>query len=294
MSCYRPLDCWRQRGNDPGKPKISFTKHDDLATPLTVPCGQCLGCRLERSRRWAVRIVHESQMHERNSFLTLTYDDEHLPKDRSLCLDDFQRFFKRLRKQSASPLRFFHCGEYGETTQRPHYHCCLFGEDFASDRHLLRTTKRGDRLYTSNRLTKTWGLGHAVIGELSFESAAYVARYCLKKVTGDSAEEHYAGRKPEYVTMSRRPGIGATWFDEFRGDLYPRDECVVDARRSLPPPFYDRLLEKVDPILFDKIKKDRTLAVKDLTWSEEQRSGRLLDREFVKTETIKNTLKRSV
>jgi hypothetical protein len=97
---------------------------------LELPCGQCIGCRLERSRQWAMRCLHESSLYDRNAFVTLTYDDEHLPPGGSLNYPDFQRFMKRLRKNSKSPIRFYMGGEYGESTLRPHFHVCLFGYDF--------------------------------------------------------------------------------------------------------------------------------------------------------------------
>lgn len=304
MPCYSPLDCWRQRGNDVGVSKISFSKHDDLATPLTIPCGQCIGCRLEKSRRWAVRIMHETELHEKNCFLTLTYSDDKLPSDGSLHVEDFQLFMKRLRKRSTSPLRFFHCGEYGEENLRPHYHVCLFGDDFSDDRIFNKTTKQGDTLYTSPRLSEVWDLGHSWIGDLTFESAAYVARYCLKKQTGSddyrksknllTLEEHYYGRKPEYVTMSRRPGIGSDWLNSGRNlfETYRDDSVVMRGKEMMPPPYYDKLLEKVDPVLFKKVKKERVLA-QDLN-SFETTSRRLLDRGVVKQKTIVSTLKRSL
>lgn len=295
MPCYKPLQAWRQPGHlEPGAKRIVFGRHDPAVKGIDLPCGQCIGCRLERSRRWAVRIMHEAQMHEANSFLTLTYDDSHLPSDNSLKVEDFQLFMKRLRRASDKPLRFFHCGEYGETNFRPHYHCCLFGDDFSDDRELYTVTRSGNNLYNSPRLSELWGLGYAVIGDLTFESAAYVARYCLKKVTGEAADSHYGSRKPEYVTMSRRPGIGSTWFDRFGSEVYPSDSVVMRGREMMPPPFYDKLLQKIDPNLFDEVKRERIRSAKDFAWSEDSRSRRLMDREQVKIQTISNTLKRSV
>lgn len=298
MPCYKPLSAWQQPvSGSAGKRSIVFSREHlenyDIARSLDLPCGQCIGCRLERSRRWAVRIMHEAQMHERNSFLTLTYDDDHLPSDGSLQLEDFQLFMKRLRRGSSGPLRFFHCGEYGESTGRPHYHACLFGEDFVEDRVVYRVSSRGDSLYNSERLTETWGLGHAVIGELTFESAAYVARYCLKKVTGEKAEAHYAGRTPEYVTMSRRPGIGAGWYERFRSEVFPADSVVMRGQEMLPPPFYDKLLEKTDPELFEKIKLERVKNAGEFYDNPDNYTERLMVRRAVKDATVKNALKRS-
>lgn len=307
MPCYKPLDAWRLAAPVKGQHPLSFTKGSVQAgdEPLILPCGQCVGCRLERSRRWAVRLMHESQMHSASSFLTLTYSDENVPTGGSLQVEDFQKFMKRLRRGSSSPLRFFHCGEYGEKTGRPHYHCCLFGEDFSADRSYLKTTRAGHTLWTSPRLSETWGLGHANIGSLTFESAAYVARYCLKKaaLAGkadglDARKNAYSqflgGRAPEYVTMSRRPGIGAAWYERYSSEVYPSDSVVLRGREMQPPDFYDKILEKLDPELFEKVKAERKAAAGHFYDHPDNYSRRLMVRENVKNETIKNTLKRSI
>ena len=260
MPCFKPLQAWRTRDLNPetGKRIISFSKHGtyyDLDEPLDLPCGQCIGCRLERSRQWAIRCVHEAQCYERNCFITLTYSPEHLPPGGTLVLDHFQRFMKRLRKRFGSGIRFFHCGEYGEKGGRPHYHACLFNFDF-DDKELYRE-RDGVRLYTSAILSDLWGFGFVTVGDVSFESAAYVARYITKKITGDSAESHYGDRKPEYTTMSRRPGIGAPWFQQFGSDVFPSDEVVLRGRVMRPPRFYDSLYEHSCPEGYAKLKRKR-------------------------------------
>lgn len=189
-------------------------------------------------------------MHPSNSFITLTYNKEHLPKDASLHVEHWQAFAKRLRKQTG-PFRYFHCGEYGDQNHRPHYHACLFGIDFASDRVLLRQTQHSD-LYTSPLLQQAWGQGYVTVGNLTYESAAYVARYCMKKLTAPNID--YQGRTPEYVTMSRRPGIGSTWFDQFHNDVYPADEIIHNGRTFRPPRFYD---EKLSEEMLQQIKNNR-------------------------------------
>lgn len=193
-------------------------------------------------------------MHERNSFVTLTYDNEHLPPDGGLRVEDWQRFAKRLRKARGA-FRFFHCGEYGEENRRPHYHACLFGLDFSDDRVLVR--RRGESsLYVSPSLTECWGMGHCSVGELTYESAAYVARYVMKKLTGPAGVEEYSrvdpvsGEvfevRPPYVTMSRRPGIASSWFAEYGREVYPRDEVVHKGRRFRPPRYYDGKLPECE------------------------------------------------
>ena len=259
MACYSPLTAYKGKTTDSGKMCLSFKRSDGLFgsfSAINLPCGQCIGCRLERSRQWAIRCMHEAFLHEDNSFITLTYDDGHLPKDGSLVLDDYQRFMKRLRK-SVSPkkVRFYHCGEYGEQLGRPHYHALLFG--YASpDRKFF--SKKGDfNVYTSDTLSHLWPHGFSVEGDVSFESAAYVARYVMKKVTGDRAEDHYQGRKPEYTTMSRRPGIGKGWYEKFKTDVYPLDRVVVRGHPSRPPRFYDNLFSREDRSTFELLKIKR-------------------------------------
>ena len=253
MPCYSPLRGWRSSERSPtGKRRIVFNPRDALRDlPVSVPCGQCVGCRLERSRQWAVRCVHEASLHERNCFITLTYDDAHLPADGSLNLDHFQKFMKRLRKRFGDGIRFFHCGEYGENFGRPHYHACLFNFDLP-DREFW-SCREDVNLYTSKILSSLWPFGFVTVGDVTFESAAYVARYVMKKVTGDNASDHYRftneitgqvyDRKPEYVTMSRRPGIGRGWVDKYLDDVYPFDFIVINGVKCKPPRFYDGVYE---------------------------------------------------
>lgn len=248
-----------------------------LDMPVTLPCGQCIGCRLERSRQWAVRCVHESQLYESNCFITLTYRDECLPPGGSLVKEDFQRFMKRLRKEYGEGIRYFHCGEYGEKFSRPHYHACLFNFDFA-DRVLFKD-RGGVRLYVSESLSRLWPFGFATVGDVTFESAAYVARYITKKITGDQADNHYGGRLPEYITMSRRPGIGKPWLEKFSSDVYPSDHVVLRGRVMRPPKYYDGVFELTDPETFRSVVRKRLAAIQSSEWN--QTPDRLAVREAV-------------
>jgi len=235
---------------------------------MTVPCGQCIGCRLERSRQWAVRCVHEAQMHDDNCFVTLTYDDENLPFGSTLQREDFQKFMKRLLKNSGLKIRVFYCGEYGGEGQRPHYHACLFG--YRPNDPELFSTAGEYPLYTSKFLTKTWGLGHASFGELTFETAAYTARYCTKKFTGPDADAHYetidpetgeiTTRVPEFSGQSLRPGIGARWLDAYGADTYQKNEVILRGKAMKPPRFYDKYFENIDYALVEMAREQRRLA----------------------------------
>lgn len=167
-------------------------------------------------------------------------------------LQHFQKFMKRLRK-SIHPkrIKFFHCGEYGELNQRPHYHALLFGHDF--DDKVLYKTHNDQRYYVSEKLNILWPFGFSIIGDVTFESAAYVARYQLKKITGKNSDQHYQRLNPEtgeinqvakeYATMSRRPGIGRDWYKKFQKDVYPSDFVIRDGIKMKPPKFYDKLHE---------------------------------------------------
>ncbi len=208
--------------------------------------------------------MHEASLHADTSFITLTYDDEHVPRFGSLLMDDWQKFFKRLRKRTGK-VRFFGCGEYGEQFGRPHYHACLFGQRFAD--RIPWTTRGGHEVFRSPLLESVWTYGQSEVGSLTFESAAYVARYCVKKITGPLAREHYecvdpetgevGSRLPEFSTMSRRPGIGAGWYDLYSEEVYPSDEVIVNGFPSKPPRFYDRLLEASSPEVALEIRNER-------------------------------------
>lgn len=246
--CVRPLTAWQTEGGD-----IVFAERGKIRRELTLPCGQCIECKLERSRQWGVRCMHEASLHDENCFLTLTYDDAHVPL--SLEYTHFQRFLKRLRFRVGVPIRFYMCGEYGERFKRPHFHSLIFGWRPAD--LVLFSTRDDIRLYTSSFLSEIWTDGFASVGELTFESACYVARYCTKKVTGPLADSHYwrtdlvTGEcrevTPEFGHMSLKPGIGSGWIDKYVTDVYPNDAVYNGSVPGRPPRFYDKRLAILDP-----------------------------------------------
>lgn len=263
MACFHPLDAWQL---DTGE--VVFSNRGKVRRELTLPCGQCVGCRLERSRQWATRCVHESKLHKDSSFITLTYDNEHVGY--SLNYVDFQKFCKRMRKR-LGPFRFFMCGEYGDKFLRPHFHACLFGIDF-SDK--VVHSKNGDyTLFTSRVLSELWPFGFCLIGDFNFETAAYTARYVMKKVTGKNAESHYErcvestgeliNVEPEFCRMSLRPGIGAGFYEKFRTDIFPRDYVVINGVKAPVPRYYKKLLSLDDPELVDYLGFVRYDAITD-------------------------------
>lgn len=281
MPCYYPLSAYRSRtGRDPktGSWPIVFKARDGYVDlPVTVPCGQCHGCRLERSRQWAIRCLHEASLHQDNCYLTLTYAPEYLPADRSLNKRDICLFMKRLRKRFGDGIRFFQCGEYGEDFNRPHHHVLLFGFDFPDRKYWCNS--HGFRLYRSAILEELWPFGHCTIGNVTFESAAYVARYIMKKMNGDKAASHYNGRLPEFITMSRRPGIAHDWITQFKDDVYPNDKCVVrPGFIAKPPKYYDRVFDLCHHDIFAIIKSRRIKAAKE---SDDNCLSRLAVREVV-------------
>lgn len=251
MPCYFPVGTYRKDGS-----------------ACFRPCGDCIGCRLERSRQWAMRCVHEASLHDTNSFITLTYNDDNLPLDGSINKKHLQKFIKRLRRKiEPIKIRYYGAGEYGKKFSRPHYHLCLFGFDFP-DKQLLEAGERtyfngrfkntkGNDLFTSDLLGKVWKKGFHTIGELTFESAGYAARYCTKKINGEKAGPHYKDKTPEFALMSRRPGIGSGWFEKWKGDIYPKDFTTMRGIKQRPPRFYDSMLEKKDPELFEQVKNER-------------------------------------
>ena len=294
MPCYRPLKGYRSKERtENGKRSIVFKPDEGfIDMPVNVPCGQCIGCRLERSRQWAMRCVHEASQHEDNAFLTLTYDPVHYPADRSLDKRHFQKFMKRLRKAHGSKIKYFHCGEYGTHSRRAHYHAIVFGY-FPEDAKHLGHGKRGDKLFTSERLNRIWGKGFVIVGSVSFESAAYVARYCTKKITiSDATKEEYEKDYiefdpltgvfyellPEYATMSN--GLGTSFLEKYKDEIYPSDFITVRGVKQRPPRFYDKYMEDNYPEIALAVKAARR--VEQEKNKEENTDERLWKKETVK------------
>lgn len=271
MSCTSPLQAYR---DDKGLIHFTDLKGGDY---LELPCGRCISCRLEKSRQWAMRCVHEASLHKENCFLTLTYNNENLPSNCSLDKSHFTKFIKRLRSRLDRKIRYFMCGEYGDINKRPHYHALLFGYE-PDDKQYLFTTKSGSNIYTSEFVSDVWNLGFITIGELTFESASYTARYCLKKITGPLADtiDKNTGLRPyervnekdgrivevlpEYATMSRNPGIAYNFINRYTSDCYPKDFIHINGNRSGLPRYYDEQLKKINIDLYDEVKQKRIVS----------------------------------
>lgn len=249
MSVWRPAEGGR----------LQFTPRGAYTHELkSVPCGVCMSCRVDKARDWRTRILHEAQCHEANSFITLTFSDEHIPSDWSLSKRTLQLFLKRLRtalEDQGIQIRYFGVGEYGPQTLRPHYHLIIFGYDFP-DKRLHKQTGKGHVLYTSEFLSKVWPFGWATIGALTPASAGYCGGYALKKVYGSDARasEHYRRTDPltgvtwqverEFALMSRMPGLGAEWYSRFGSDAFPSDFLIVDGKRTSVPKYYWQKFQK--------------------------------------------------
>lgn len=213
--------------------------------------------------------MHESKLHAKNSFLTLTYNNEHLPRDGSLVPRHLTLFLKRLRDRLSVhgvKFRFFGCGEYGDQYQRPHYHLILFGFD-PPDKLLYKYNSRDEPIYSSAFLDEVWTHGDVRIGSVTFDSAAYVARYSLKKVSKVERERgHYVvydsdglvhERVPEFSRMSLKPGIGSGYFEKYGREIMAHDTIIIDGREVPSVRFYDKKIEAIDPARFKVIKRNR-------------------------------------
>lgn len=274
MPCHYPVRAYRIGDKENRSLGVVFDlkKGYNIIQDLMMPCGQCLGCKQTRIRSWALRCMHEARMWEHNYFVTLTYNDEHLPHDNSLDYGEFQAFMKKVRhwfgifdwkKKKQWPktkVRFFMCGEYGEIG-RPHYHVLLYNAPIP-DLKYLKDGKGGNRLYTSELISALWNnKGFVTIGSVQYESAAYVAQYCMNKVgktdldymlTDLETGQQYQ-RKKEMTRMSLKPGIGAQWYEKYNRDVFPHDRCIVNGVQVAPPKYYSERLKKQNPEAYEEI-----------------------------------------
>lgn len=263
MPCYHPLRAYQLADGS-----VVFSERSAaIVRNLTLPCGRCIGCRLEYARQWSVRCMHEASLYApNNAFITLTYSEENLPYRAMLDYSHFQRFMKRFRRDVNQKLRFFMCGEYGPDNLRPHFHALIFNWRFP-DRLLWKASLSGCDLYRSAQLERLWPYGFSTVGDATYQSAGYIARYCIKKFTGPQARKHYERLDvetgeiyqlpPEFIHMSLKPGIGTEFFEKFHGDIYPGDHVIVDGREQKPPRFYDKKFELLDPDAMASVAVER-------------------------------------
>jgi len=251
MACFAPLQGWYGRTLNPsGLRPIVFSRDDAfIDRRIEVPCGYCIGCRLDRARSWTIRCMHEASLYEDNSFLTLTYADA----PESLNSEDIQGFFKRLRDHiKPNKIRYIQVGEYGEQFSRPHHHVILFG--FRPD-DLIPISGGDHPLCGSQFISDIWRHGHITVGDVSVDSIAYVCRYTLKKLGVD--KRAYGGKRPEFISMSRRPGIGAKWMYKYSDEVIRDGTVLLNGNEVKAPRFYDNMLASLDKDILLDIKKIR-------------------------------------
>ncbi|WNK12783.1 MAG: replication initiator protein [Microvirus sp.] len=275
MACHFPQTAYYAKERNPnGKRSLVFNREQSsTGIPIRVPCNGCFACRLRFKTHWMMRNVHESKMHSESCFITLTYAPEHLPRDHSLKKRHFQLFMKRLRKHVApKQIRYFACGEYGDESERAHYHALIYGHDF-HDKKFLFTNKQGDRIYESETLYELWPLGINTVGAVTRHSANYVSGYAVKKIRGAAAQDHYTRLDPvtgelheltsEFALMSRRPGIGYPWYEKYGAHALGRKGTVIiNGKEVIAPAYYWRKWEAEHPETVASHKKEyRNLAL---------------------------------
>ena len=308
MPCYNPLLAWKVEG------KIVFNPPSGsagLLKPFNLPCSKCYGCRLNYARSWALRCQLEALSHKDNCFITLTFSNEMLQKRNnpwSVDKNDFQLFMKKLRKKHGEHIRYFHCGEYGEKTHRPHYHALIFGHDFRIKTNNNKVQQFGKKhpLYNSEELNNLWSYGHCTVGDLNFTTASYTARYVTKKIKGEASKIHIdpitgavTNIEDVYCTMSRGNkktkfnGIGEAAYHKYKHRWYGNDFIVNgNGIKMKPPRYFDKLYEKEYPQRFEAIKKARKETLDVIGYSiKDPKYKRLREIEEVKLLKLKEQLR---
>jgi len=266
--------------------------------------------------------MHEASSNpDNNTFITLTYNNKHLPGNPddpddiehnpgTLVKQHLTKFLKRLRKNSGEKIRYYACGEYGDSNNRPHYHALLFGYKFPDETYY---TKKHETIYkTSALLDKWWGKSDSnrnIIGDANFKTAAYVARYIMKKQNGPLAQqinpktnlrnyERYDSKYgqitnviPEFTTMSLKPGIGHDYAHKYKDEIYTTDSIVIDGQQFKPPRSYDKIYKEIHPDEFEIIKENRQKKME--VYLPDQTPERLIIREAVQQSKL-NQLPRNL
>lgn len=255
MPCYHPIPAHQDKTGEPVRlwPPVGTAN-------ITLPCGTCLGCRTDRATLWARRAEHEASEWPHNSFLTLTYDNDHAPENGHLRKDHLQKFLKRLRRANdrlapaiatlrtnGGTIRYLAAGEYGEHTQRPHYHLILFNCAFTD------TYRVGKDLYESHLVNKLWPLGAHRLAAFTPASANYVAQYTLKKIAHREEPDANGELRPApFLTCSLKPAIGARWLERYKNDLAHGYIATTNGRKGGIPRHYKTILTRTDPLLAEQ------------------------------------------
>lgn len=282
MPCFRPVTCWQPL--DGGA--ISFSERKDHRE-IQIPCGQCIGCRINRQQMWAFRALAEASLHPSNWFLTLTYSNENLPAHGALQHRDWQLFAKRVRK-SLGPFRYLMCGEYGPQTLRPHYHALLFGLELPDAKP--SGLRRGHTVFKSEALHRNWGLGLIELGSVSPMSARYCAGYVLKDTRQPSRVIEDTGEivtlPAPYGRMSLKPGLGDAWIRRYYPEVFAHGACFSQDKRYRIPDRFKHILDGIDPVAYETLQAD---AVGQATISPDNSPERLAVRELLATQSLART-----
>lgn len=320
MPCYHPnvifLDTYQKQFGLPAKVKKfinskkldfpgyefyermneAFKKAGEHYSFEKVPCKWCSGCQEKYSKEWATRCMLEASQYKHNYFVTLTYNEENIPRDDELINkktgeifqndnweqghlnpDDLKKFMKDIReywrtKFNHTGIRFYASGEYGGITKRPHYHIIIFNLPIPLENLELYKIKNGNILWNCDILSKKWNKGFVGLAEVNWDTCAYTARYVMKKLKGKQADERYyeQGMLPEFVRMSRKPGIGLQFFDEHFQEIYKNDEIIVAGHAEKiqpvkPPEYYDRRFADIEPERMEEIKAARKRIAEETT-----------------------------
>jgi len=246
MTCFQSKPAWRSTyPNDKGNHELRFGFRTDREPDYFIDCGKCEGCRARQKRDWAIRIAHEAQLWERNCFVTLTYDDDHLPE--YISRQHVKTFLQRLKHHSSREVRYYVAAEYGERTRRPHYHAIIFNEDFLGGAYDIN-----DQLYGNKILDRIWKKGSTAIAPFTFATAMYTAGYVSKKIRD----------KNTFSVQSQRPPLGKNWVRK-NHDNIRRNENIVINGQSLPiPKVYMTWLKGTES--FDHIKENLCEKIKPL------------------------------
>lgn len=265
-----------------------------------LPCGHCPGCKIANAASWANRMEMELPYHENAWFLTITYNNENVPyratwdtltgevitENLSLCYEDMQKFWKRLRRyieyheKGTGKLMYFQAGEYGSQTHRPHYHAIVYDLPIKQEDLKIYKKERGFTYYNCEWLEKIWGMGHVILAPAEWRSMAYTARYTTKKIYGKDGKKFYEelGIMPEQCNMSKKPAIGAQYYYDHAAEIYERDQIQLkNGKICKPPRYFDKLFDidhGAKPLTDEEVQK-----IEDITEKAESEELKAIKRE---------------
>lgn len=292
MACYAPKPVILGRDQTTNKRKIFFIDRNtaelnkNWKNQLMIPCKKCIGCKIDHAKEWATRAQLEAKEHEYNYFLTLTYNENNLPKNKegisNIELKDWKRFINSLRKnherKGHTGIKYLTSAEYGSRRGRPHFHACIFNMPIYDLKKSNISKKSKKQLYQSKEINKIWGKGIVEIGIVTYESAGYTASYTFKKLNKTNYKELKIN--PEKLLMSK--GIGLKNYNKEIEKIKVNDNMPIKTKNGTKiiraPKYFDRQLEKTDPETLKALKEIRTkMAIKrteakleanKLTWTE--------------------------